>query len=592
MKFNFFLKAFLAFFIIVLVASCDKDINEIGSGITGNDHYGMDVAYSDVVAYNQNLGPVQTNNLSVNQFGYYNNPVFGKTKASFVTQLALASENPTFYGDPNETNTASPNYIKIDSVYLYVPYFSTFVSTDTDSGDSSYTLDSLKGSGKIKLSVYESTKFLETLDPATGFQQQQKYYSNQQPDFDSNNGGFKLNNDNKSVDPKITTPDYSQNDKYVFTNSQIKLYKNNADGTPGTTDVAERKAPGMFLNLDKDFFKAKIFQAPTGKLFNNNVFKNYFKGLYFKVENAADSPDQGTLAMMNFTNGVITIVYKEKTSLTDATIIRKTMKLNLSGNTVNLLNNENTFPGYVTPNPTLGDRNLFLKGGDGSMGVIDLFNKTDNYGYNKITGVKENTPNNVSDELDDLRNPAAGQQKWLINEANLTFFIAKSAMANAIEPNRIFLYDLTNKRPLIDFYTDYSTGIIPKFNKSTHGGLLLDQNGKIVNAKVSEKGTTYKVNITNHIRNLIKYGGVGVTKDSTNVRLGLVVTENIGNAFNAYLNSPFTSGSGTNSVQSKYIPVMSVVNPLGTILYGSNIPVGDPDYNKRVKLEIFYTKPD
>ena len=581
MKFNFFLKAFLAFFIIVLIASCDKDINEIGSEIVGNEHFGMDVAYSDVVAYNQNLGPVQTNNLSVNQLGYYNNSVFGKTKASFVTQVALASENPALY---------SPT---IDSVYLYVPYFSTFVSTNAETGDSSYTLDSLKGSGKIKLSVYESTKFLETLDASTGFQQQQNYYSNQQPLFDTYNGGVRLNNDNKNVFDHTAAADNSQNDEFVFSDKQIKFYKKINATTPGYTDVAERKAPGMFLNLDKTFFQNKILLAPAAKLYNNNTFKDYFRGLYFKAENASSSPNQGTLAMMNFSSGAITIVYHDKTSLTDtADPIRKTMQLNLSGNTVNLLNNENTFPGYVTPNPTLGDRNLFLKGGDGSMAVIDLFNKTDNYGYNKITGVKENTPNNVSDELDDLRNPAGGKQKWLINEANLTFFIAKTAMANAPEPNRIFLYDLTNKRPLIDFYTDYSTGIIPKFNKSTHGGLLLDKNGKIVNAKVSEKGTTYKVNITNHIRNLIKYGGVGVTKDSTNVRLGLVVTENIGNAFNAYLNSPFTSGSGTNLVQSKYIPVMSVVNPLGTILYGSNIPVGDPDYNKRVKLEIFYTKPD
>lgn len=581
MKFNFFLKTVIAIFIIVLVASCDKDINEIGTGIIGNEHYGMDVAYKDVVAYNQSLGPVQTNNLSVNQFGYYNNPVFGKTKASYVTQVALASENPALY---------SPT---IDSVYLYVPYFSTFVSSNTDSGDSSYTLDSIKGTGKIKLSVYESTKTLENLDPTTGLQQQQKYYSNQQPDFDANNAGFKLNNDNKSI-LDHTVVDNSQNDEFVFSEKQIKLYKKNADGTAGYTDVAERKAPGMFLNLDKTVFQSKILQAPAGKLFNNNIFKQYFKGLYFKVENAASSPNQGTLAMMNFSGGAITIVYHDKTSLTDtASPIRKTLVLNLTGNSVNLLNNENTFPGYVTPNPSTGDRNLFLKGGDGSMAVIDLFNPADNYSYDKTTGLKlSSTPNGVPDELDDLRYPADGKQKWLINEANLTFFIAKSTMAAAPEPNRIFLYDLNNKRPLLDYYSDYSTGIISKFNKYVHGGLLLNQNGKIVNAKVGERGTTYKVNITNHLRNLIKYGGVGVTKDSTNVRLGLVVTENIGNAYNYALNSPFSSGTGSNTVQSKYVPMMSVANPLGTILYGSNIPVGDSDYNKRVKLEIFYTKPD
>jgi hypothetical protein len=580
MKFNFLFKSFISLFIIFLVISCDKDINQIGTGIIGDDHYGMNAANFNVTAYNQNLGPVQTNNLSTNQFGYYNSPVFGKTTASFVSQLSLASENPTFYAPV------------IDSVYLYVPYFSTLVSTDSDTGDSSYTLDSLKGSGNIKLSVYESTKFLESLDPSTGFQQAQKYYSNQQPDFDANNGGFKLNNDNKNVDPKITTVDYSQNNEFTFSNSQIKFYKNNADGTPGTSVVSERKAPGMFINLDKDFFKNKILQAPAGKLFNNNVFKNYFRGLYFKVESAASSPNQGTLAMMNFTSGVVTIVYHDKVSTTDtAAPIRKLLALNLSGNSVNLLNNENTFPGYATPNPTTGDRNLFIKGGNGSMAVIDLFDKTDVKGYD-INGNLVNAPNGVSDQLDDLRNPANGQQKWLINEANLTFFINKNAMTNAIEPNRIYLYDLKNNRPLVDFYSDYTTNSIFKYNRLIYGGILSDGTGKIVNAKVSERGTYYKVNITNHIRNLIKFGGVGVTKDSTNVRLGLVVTENINNALNYYLNSSFSSGTGSNLFQSKYIPMMSVANPLGTVLYGSNIPVGDPDYDKRLKLQIYYTKPD
>jgi hypothetical protein len=260
---------------------------------------------------------------------------------------------------------------------------------------------------------------------------------------------------------------------------------------------------------------------------------------------------------------------------------------------VNLLNNENSFPGFVTPNPTNGDRNLFLKGGDGSMAIIDLFDKTDNISYDKTDGHLINSPNGVSDELDNLRNPAGGKQKWLINDANLTFFINKNAMTNAIEPNRIFLYDLTNKRPIIDFFTDFTTSFISsKYSKLIYGGILSTETGKIVNAKSNERGTFYKVNITNHIRNLIKYGGVGVTKDSTNVRLGLVVTENINVASNFYLKNPFSSGTGSNLFQSKYIPAMSIANPLGTVLYGSNIPAGDSDYDKRIKLQIYYTKPD
>jgi hypothetical protein len=559
MKFNFFLKTFIISLVIVLFASCDRDINEIGSGVIGDDHYGLNVFHSDVVAYNQSIGPVQTNDLTINQFGYYDSPVFGKTTASFVSQVSLAVPNPELF---------SPT---IDSVYMYVPYFSTLQSTDSDTGDSTYELDSIQGSGKIKLSVYESKKVFEDYDLNSGFQQSQRYYSNEQVEFNTYRGTFKLNNDNNSVYNHSTTNDYSQNDQFEFSQKQIKFYKKNADGTPGYTDVNIRKAPGMFLNLDTNFFVNKIFNAPSGKLYNNNVFKDYFRGLHFKAEQASGS-SQGTLAMMNFSRGAITIVYKDKTSSTDATIIRKEMVINLSGHSVNLLENDNNLPGYVTPNSTLGDANLYLKGGDGSMAVIDLF------------GGQKNTTSNT--DLQTMRN-----QKWQINEANLTFYIDKTAMAAASEPNRVYLYDLTNKRPLVDLYTDLTTNTTAKFNKQVYGGILLDNNSKIVNASNGERGTKYKIKITNYIRSLVKNGGNtdGITKDSTNVRLGLVVTENITNASNAGLLSPFTTTTVVGSQQTKYVPVMSVVNPLGTILYGSNPSVPT---DKRLKLEIYYTKPD
>lgn len=564
MKFNFFLKTIILGVSIVFFASCDRDINEIGSDVVGDDHYGLNLGKYDVVAYNQSLGAVQSNDLPINQLGYYNNPVFGKTKASFVSQVALAVTNPKFYAPV------------IDSVYLYVPYFSTLQSTDSDTGDSTYKLDSIYGSNKIKLSVYESTKVLEDYDATLGFQQAQKYYSNQQADFDTYNGGFRLNNKNNNAYDHSAADDFSQNDQFEFSNKQIKFYKKNADGTPGYTEVRERRAPGMFLNLDNNFFANKIFGASADKLFNNNAFKNYFRGLYFKVEPASGSSSQGTLAMMNFSRGVITIVYHDQVSSTDTTMERKELAINLSGHAVNLLENDNNFPGYVAPNTTLGDHNLFLKGGDGSMAVIDLFG-----------GMKNNTTNANLQKMRD--------EKWLINEANLTFYIDKSAMSGAPEPNRVLLYDLTNKRPLIDLYTDITTSTTTKFNKQIFGGILMDENSKIVNKSNDERGTKYKIRLTNYIRTLVKNGGnTSSLKDSTNVRLGLVVTESISNIANVSLLSPFTTTSaaltnGTGTQTSKYVPTMSVVNPLGTILYGSNPSVPE---DKRLKLEIYYTKPE
>lgn len=565
MKFNFFLKAFVVCVILVFSSSCDRDINEIGSGVIGDDHYGLNVYNSDVVAYNQSLGAVQTNDLPINQFGFYNNPVFGKTTASFFSEVALGTANPDFY---------SPT---IDSVYLYVPYYSTLKSTDTDTGDSTYELDSIQGpeNQRIKLSIYESD-YAITNNPTAGLNQLNNYYSNQGSEFEAKILGSRLNNNNGNAYDHTVSNDNSQNDQFEFSNKQIKFYKKKADGTAGYTEVRERKAPGMMVHLDPVFFTNKIFNAPAGKLFNNNVFKNYFKGLHFKVEQASGSAE-GRLAMMNFSRGVITIVYKDNTSSTVATRIRKELAINLSGHTVNLLDNDNNFPGYVAPNTISGDHNLFLKGGNGSMAVIDLF------------GGQKNNTTNV--ELQKMRN-----EKWIINEANLTFYIDKTAMTGAPEPNRISLYDLTNRRPLIDLYTDGTTSSNTKYNKLIYGGILTDENSKIVNESKGERGTKYKIRLTNYIRSLVKYGGnTDVTiKDSTNVRLGLVVTENVSVASNATLFSPFTTvssatGNSTGSQQTKYVPVMSVVNPLGTILYGSNPSV---PADKRLKLEIFYTKPE
>ena len=94
-------------------------------------------------------------------------------------------------------------------------------------------------------------------------------------------------------------------------------------------------------------------------------------------------------------------------------------------------------------------------------------------------------------------------------------------------------------------------------------------------AVTNGRGQTYKIRITNQIRNLVKYA------DSTNVKFGLVVTENISESY-------FSKLKTANSFTSK-VPKASVMNPLGTVLYGSHpsVPV-----DKRVKLQIYYTKPN
>lgn len=546
MKFNIYLKALLLGFTIIFIASCDKDFNEIGADVIGENHYGFEVDSTKTVkAYNLAIGPVQTNNLALNALGFYNHPKFGKTTANFVTQLELVAADPKFY---------SPT---IDSVYLYVPYFSELKETDSETGDRTYELDSVYGgTAKFRLSVYESGYFLRDYDPAGGFQEAQKYYSNQNAIFDANKIGTPLNNNTLAV---------SQNEEFYFKTNEYKItYQKD-----GEEVVKERKAPGIWLDLDEDFFEEKIFNAPSGKLLNNNVFKDYFRGLYFKAEELSSSPN-GAMAMLNFKQGKIVIEYEDETSSTDTTRKKKSMSINLGGNSVNLFENAESpeFSAALTnADLTNGDEKLYLKGQQGSIAVIDLFGTEDLKGIDPVTGLLNNTPNGVSDEIDEMK-----VNNWLINEANLSFYIDKDAMLTSKEPYRIYLYDLNNRRPIYDYYTDFSTRANTKFNKVVHGGIIDTQ--KVVDGR----GIRYKIRLTNHVRNLIK-------NDSTNVRLGLAITESISTVSNMKLKTPTTSVSST----IDRIPTAAVMNPLGTILYGnrSSVPEG-----KKLKLKIYYTKPD
>ncbi|MDG2430881.1 DUF4270 domain-containing protein [Flavobacterium sp.] len=524
--------------------SCDKDYNSIGGDLIGGNNFDLSKYTSQVVAYNQKIGPIESSNLPVNALGVYSNGPFGTTTANFATQVTLEAVKPTIGVNP-----------VIESVVLTIPYFSTLKSTEASTGNNTYTLDSIYGGGKIKLSVYESGFAMQRLDPNNSFQAQ-KYYTDQNSIFDANKIGNRLNDD---MDP-------AQNEAFFFSPEEYRETK-----IVDTKETVTRTAPGMRLNLNKTFFKTNIIDAAaSGNLATNDVFRNYFRGLYFKVEKISGVESQ--MAMLNFAAGKITINYKEDS--TDPVkagdpIVRldKSIVINLTGTTVNLLNDTDSASYsnvFASSNATTGDAKLHLKGGEGSLAVIELFSKTDVRGFDS-NGNPTNVPNGVSDELDDLRYPADGK-KLLINEANLVFHIDAAAMAGAKEPNRVYLYDLTHSQSILDYKVDGTSGTKAQNGKFIYSGFIKKE------AVTDGRGQTYKVRLTNQIRNLIK------NADSTNVKLGLVVTGDINNSTSASLRTakPLFSKA----------PRASVITPLGTVLYGNNVA----DEAKKLKLEIYYTK--
>ncbi|MGL5111222.1 MAG: DUF4270 domain-containing protein [Flavobacterium sp.] len=530
-----FFKKLFVFCVFFALCSCDKEYNIVGEDLIGDNNFDLGKYYSPVKAYSQKTGPVQSNNLPINALGFYTNPAFGSTEASFVTQVALSAVNPTIGANP-----------VMDSVVVTIPYFSTAKKADNATGKTTYELDSIygKAKAKFKLSVYESGYFIRDLDPTTNFKDRQPYFSNQKSEFDVLKIGTRLNN---SADTK-------ENDAFYFDDSEI---------TESTTDEETKKVtnvkskPAMRLKLSNDFFLNKILKAPAGKLTTNDALKNYFRGLYFKVEkNGADE----SLALIEFSAGTIKLYYKEDLSSTTGgttTVkrVNKILDLAMTGNTVNFFQQSNLTAGYTTaitsPNTSQGDSKLYLKGGEGSVAVVELFGAdADN--------------NGIADELEKIRTNG-----WLINEANLVFHIDAPAMAASVEPNRIFVYDLTNETAVLDYLTDFTTNQLQrKKDKFIFDGILQKE------AVTDGRGTTYKVRITNQIKNLIKY------KDSTNVKLGVVVTEDINIGTFSKLLTPNTFSS--------FVPTASVLNPLGTVLYGGHPAVPE---DKRLRLEIIYTKP-
>lgn len=498
--------------------SCEDDFATVGSSVIGEPGFNAEL-YNDamITARTYDLPPVQTNGLPVNLLGVFEDDVFGTQEASILSNINLTTPNPSFGIEPT-----------VDSVVLAIPYYSRQVLEDEEVV---YALDSIYGSSPFKLSVYESNYFLNNFDPETDFQQAQRYYSNLEPQIMSNINSEVLY-ENENFEPSA-----EERVEYIVT----------ADGSTDTTTMA----PALRLKLNNTFFQNKILnQAGTSALLNQNNFRNYFRGLYLKADQVNEG---GTMMLLNLLNSDAGITIYYKTNVVDATDsdddddfeelieVRRSYTLKFGGVRVN------TFEQEV---PEFDDENLYLKGGEGSMAIIELFSgpDADNDG--------------VSDELEFLRD-----NDWLINEANLEFYVNRDYTTSLNEAERLYLYDLKNNSILADYILD-SPGTSNQVNSGSNvlhlQPLTRDENGR---------GLKYKIRVTNHIDELLN-------RDSTNVKLGLVVTQNV-NLISTYRVLPAAEP------EVQRVPGGALLTPEATVIYGPNAE----DEDKRLKLKIYYTEP-
>lgn len=521
---SFFFKICILTSITFLVLSCDKDYSAVGEDLIRNESFAIDADTFEIISETKKTGPIASNNLAVNSLGVFENELFGQTTANFATQVQLTSVAPVIDFNLKQ---------KVDSVSLYIPYYSKRVTSSDKDGVPGYTLDSIYGTktNTIRLKIFENKFPLDGLNTEEGAPRSdpsypQLYYTHQDEEI-KNIKGVSL----------------YENNSFIFSSTAVI-----ATFKTGTT-AATYKSPGLEVKLDNKFFYDLLFDKtrPNYDLSSNPNFENYFRGLYFQVEKNNDS---GVLARMNFKEGKITVYYNEQKSTTDTNPIKKTITLNLTGNTVSLLKNESTTKpnSYSIPN----ENRLYLKGGEGSIAAIDLFKydeSKDTKSYNRTTKkIELNKGNGIPDELDEIK-----EKQWLINDASLTLHIDQEIMGTNNRPNKIILYDLSTNQ--------------------------------IITSATIQDNLKYKLNITNYLRNIMN-------TDLTNFKVGVAISHSISNVnFKKIKNAPLYSRWVSLSTEEKNaysFPETSILSSSGVIFYGSSS--ANPG-DKRLKLEIYFTKP-
>ncbi len=590
--------------LFLITLACEEELGTIGEGVVAGEPFTTGKAEFDVFAFNKGIETVQTNRLPLYQLGTFNDPIYGQRNASIVSQLSLPGRqgNPIFgdssqetedNADTDDSDITIPEEETVKEVYLYIPFQlppSSLRDSDGDGVEDEFDndssdpnsdedgdgvsdnaervigsnpfdpnedgtgddfvantfprrldLDSIFGdrTQTFNLKVSTSTYFLRDLDPNTNFEEAQEYFSNQ--DFSA------------FVGQELFSGEVS------IVNEEMLFF---LDDDPETADIDEslqvetRLNPGIWVPLDNTYFQQNILDKEgQSELISQNNFADFVRGIH--LEGGTDMEE--LMFLFDLTQANITITYEfQDYNTTDEAVetVERDFVLNLLinsngiilGNAVNILEDAD-YPAEIANILDNGENTarIYSKGGPGTFTEIRLFDEAENGGADIINGIKQNN--------------------WIINEANVIFYVDRNSLdlaGGVEEPPRLYLYNAETNQPIYNTARETSDTNEPLGLFLDYGGILEKDNGA---------GVKYKFRITDYINNII-------VRDSTNARLALTLTSNIG--------VPNVAESMGDDGEIIDMPLMSTINPLGTVLFGSNVDASDID--KKLKLEIYYTE--
>lgn len=593
--------------LILVISSCNQDFHPVGEALFIDQTLETLTESFPTFTFQEKLKKVQTNGLPLMQLGKINHPIFGQAEASFTAQLTIP--NNLFFGNhrqqfEDEPDDSDPNLIPenetVKFVYLDIPFFTNQDDADNDgvidsldadpndplsnsdgdeltdliefqsqlnplssdsdgdgildhndddnatyqSGNNVYQIDSVYGNREatFNLKVYELGAYLNELDPSDNFETTQAFYSTQ----DYYEEGF-----SRAV----------LHDDIISLNfDEIRInYKEDDPETPDvdeTLQVETRLSPRLRVPLDIGFFQENFIDKEGSTDLETSVnFQKALRGIIIRAEDFSED----LYMLLDIQNAAVNIVYEYDDYQTQGTLgdtsddtvekVEKEISLAFNGIRINTLKNS-LFDAAVQEQLIASSNNtptnrLYVQSGTflGKIRLFDIENQNENELIESLRG-----------------------QSWLINEANLIFYIDPNlASSKELLAQRLYLFAYNSGFPLSDYVSDGSVSNFGRnSNKKIFGGLLEYDDNNVP--------YRYKFNITDHISNIIR-------NDSINFDLGLVV--------NADINNITPIKAVTESEQDLVYPLTASLNPLGAILIGSHPDASSED--KKVRLELIYS---
>lgn len=599
--------AVIALVLLVVFSACEKDTYTLGQSVIEGEPFNTNRIEYPIESIKQlKVDRVQTSQLPIFQLGNFNDPIFGTTNAQILTQVQLTEAKPIFgrlsadtegLEDLSGNNDTLNENETVVRARLYIPFQKVpAASQDSDSdgvqdafdvdpndinsdsdgdgltdneerlrgtdplnadtdGDgindlddestasNSYAkrvaLDSIYSFSESKvydLTVRHSDFFLRNHEPTSGFLDPSAYFSDDSSKFEDFLGvtlyqGRDTISEFQYIEYQIDDPD-TEEDESAF------------------TDASKTKDPGIYIDLDPQFFQTMILDKEGGsELLSRSNFKDHFRGIHLSL-----AKDNDIMMLFNLTSGYIEVDYTndfwntqgDSDESNDAIDTEeRSFRLNLvsggsfgitSGNAVNTWTAENSVS--VVDNQDFVER-VYLKGGSGYLAQFQI-------------------PDEIIDEIK--------TNNWLVNEANIVFHVDQDVMQQyPQQPSRLYLFKEGSNLPVYDAMTETSEDETPL-------GIFLNYDG-ILQYDTEGEGSHYTVRLTDYLNHI-------VLRDSVNVPINVAVSANIG--------LPLTyAAKVSDSDEVISYPQMSAATPLGTVLYGSNNSVPE---DKRLELKIFYTE--